>query len=98
MVEVMITSEGKQVKEEAELAVAVTLTRDADALLVRNICKGDFQLGSMAYGLGRAVDHILEGASGNEKAKRIALYEFLRGYFGESDEDEILEEDGTNDD
>ena len=32
MVEVMITSEGKQVKEEAELVVAVTLTRDADAL------------------------------------------------------------------
>lgn len=62
MVEVMITSEGKQVKEEAELVVAVTLTRDADALLVRNICKGDFHLGSMAYGLGRAVDHILEDA------------------------------------
>ena len=97
MVEVMITSEGKQVKEEAELVVAVTLTRDADALLVRNICKGDFQLGSMAYGLGRAVDHILEDAPGNEKAKRIAMYEFLRGYFGESDDDEILEEDETND-
>ena len=97
MVEVMITSEGKQVKEEAELVVAVTLTRDADALLVRNICKGDFQLGSMAYGLGRAVDHILEDASGNEKANRIAMYEFLRGYFGESDDDEILEEDETND-
>ena len=97
MVEVMITSEGKQVKEEAELVVAVTLTRDADALLVRNICKGDFQLGSMAYGLGRAIDHILEDASGNEKAKRIAMYEFLRGYFGESDDDEILEEDETND-
>lgn len=78
MVEVMITSEGKQVKEEAELVVAVTLTRDADALLVRNICKGDFQLRSMAYGLGRAIDHILEDASGNEKAKRIAMYEFLR--------------------
>lgn len=98
MVEVMITSEGKQVKEEAELVVAVTLTRDADSLLVRNICKGDFHLGSMAHGLGRAVDHILENASGNEKAKRIAMYEFLRGYFGESDEDEILEEDGSDDD
>lgn len=88
MIEVMITSEGKQVKEEAELVVAVTLTRDADALLVRNICKGDFQLGSIAYGLGRAIDHILEDASRNEKVKRIAMYEFLRGYFGESDEDE----------
>lgn len=98
MVKVMITSEGKQVKEEAELVVAVTLTRDTDSLLVRNICKGDFQLGSMAYGLGRAVDHILEDASGNEKAKRIAVYEFFRGFFGESDRDEILEEDETNDD
>lgn len=97
MVEVMITSEGKQVKEEAELVVAVTLTRDADALLVRNICKGDFHLGSMAYGLGRAVDHILEDASRNEKAKRIAMYEFLRGYFGESDEDEEAI-DGTDQD
>lgn len=97
MVEVMITSKGKQVKEEAELVVAVTLTRDADALLVRNICKGDFQLGSMAYGLGRAIDHILEDASGNEKAKRIAMYEFLRGYFGESDEDEEAI-DGTDQD
>lgn len=100
MVEVMITSEGKQVKEEAELVVAVTLTRDADALLVRNICKGDFQLGSMAYGLGRAVDHLLDDASGNEEAKRIAVYEFFRGFFGESDRDEILEEDvdGTDQD
>lgn len=97
MVEVMITSEGKQVKEEAELVVAVTLTRDADALLVRNICKGDFHLESMAYGLGRAIDHILEDASGNEKAKRIAMYEFLRGYFGESDEDEEAI-DGTDQD
>lgn len=58
MVKVTINHKGKQVEQEAELVMAVMLTRDADSLLVRNICKGDFQLESMAYGLRRAVDHL----------------------------------------
>lgn len=40
MAEVTVTFKGEQIKEEAELVVAVMLTREAGSTEVHNVCKG----------------------------------------------------------
>lgn len=80
MVKVTIAHGEEQVEQEEEFVAAIMLTGDMGSTKARSVCKGDFQLCSTPYALGRAVRRILENVCEDETGKRIIRNEFLRGY------------------
>lgn len=96
VVKVTVTSERKQVAQEADYVavIALTLMGQRPSLKMRAICNGDFRLNATPYALGCAVRRFLEEGSADEVMLHIAQSEFVRGYLEDGENEEAT--DGTD--